>query len=118
MKQGLKVTPAGEVEVYNFSNPDELSALQGAVGGWVQAIDLNDHLSLWVNEEGKMIGLEHNPLAQLIWDMSFGPETDYIVGTAVFTGTPDADGETQGLTDEAIETLKDFLSAAATFSGQ
>jgi len=117
MKQGLMITPAGKVEVYDFSKPDELSALQNAVNGWVQAIDLNDHISLWVNEEGKMIGLEHNPLAQLVWDMSFGPDTDWIVGTVVITGTPDENGDTQGLTDEAVETLQDFLSAAAVFSG-
>jgi len=117
MKKGIKITPARVVEVIDFTKPDELSALQDAVGGWVQAIDLNDHLSLWVNEEGKMMRYEHNQLAQLVWDMSFGPDTDYIVGTVVITGTPDADGETQGLSETDIETLKDFLSAASVFSG-
>ena len=41
MKNGIKITPAGEVEVIDFSKPDELSVLQTAVGGWVQAIDLS-----------------------------------------------------------------------------
>jgi hypothetical protein len=113
MKNGIKITPAGEVEVIDFSKPDELSVLQGAVEGWVQAIDLSSILSLWVNEEGKMIRLEHNPLAQIFWDMAFGQETDYIVGTVVLTGTPDADGETQGLSDEHVQELKQFLEAAA-----
>jgi hypothetical protein len=45
--------------------------------------------------------------------MSFGQETDYIVGTVVLTGTPDADGETQGLSDEHIQVLKEFIEAAA-----
>lgn len=113
MKNGIKITPAGEVEVIDFTKPDELSVLQSAVGGWVQAIDLSNILSLWVNEEGKMIRLEHNPIAQVFWDMSFGQETDYIVGTVVLTGTPDADGETQGLSDEHIEVLKEFIEAVA-----
>ena len=45
MKNGIKITPAGEVEVIDFSKPDELSVLQTAVGGWVQAIDLSNILS-------------------------------------------------------------------------
>lgn len=116
MKNGLKITPAGEVTVIDFTKPDELSALQDAVGGWVQAVDLNENLSMWVNEEGKMIGLEHNPVAQMVWDMTFGEGTDYIVGTVVLTGTPDLDGETRGLEAEVIESMQEFMGIVQTFS--
>ena len=110
MKNAIKITPEGEVSIIDIAG-DELSTLQGAVGGWVQAIDLDDAVSLWVNEEGKMLRQAHNRKAQALWDAAFGPETDYIVGTAVVTGTPDAHGNTRGLSQTAIDKLSATLAA-------
>lgn len=110
MKKAIKITPEGGVSVIDIAG-DELSALQGAVGGWVQAIDLDDAVSLWVNEEGKLLRQAHNKKAQALWDAAFGPETDYIVGTAVVTGTPDAHGNTRGLSQATINRLSATLAA-------
>lgn len=104
MKQALMITPEGEVSTIDIAT-DALEKLQGAVGGWVQAVSLDSELTLWCNEEGKMIGLEHNPLAQFMWDRAFGAGTDFIVGTVVITGGTDNDGETIGLTDDQIGLL-------------
>lgn len=90
-----------------------LDALQGAVGGWVQAVDLTDALTLWVNEEGKMVGLPHNRYAQALWDDAYGEGTDYIVGNAVLTGGVDEHGDTLGLDDESIATVKARVGLAA-----
>lgn len=116
MKNGLMITPAGEFKVIDLSKTSELAVLQEAVEGWVQAIDLFENLTMWVNEEGKMIGLEHNPMAQYIWDMAFGKGSDHIVGTVVLTGAPDLDGETRGLQDEVVEAIQEFISIVVRIS--
>lgn len=89
-----------------------LTALQTAVGGWVQAIDLSPEVSLWCNEEGKLVGLPHNPHAQILWDEAFGAGTDFIVGDVVFTGTPDSEGETQGLSETTAQRIREMVVAS------
>jgi hypothetical protein len=105
--KALWITTKGElVELDEVS----LTALQQAVGGWVQAIGLTDSLTLWLNEEGKLNGLPHNLKGQAIWDSFFGIDTDYIVGNIVLTGGADEDGETLGLDDETVKKLSAVLA--------
>lgn len=101
-KLALQVKTTGEVIELDLSS-DSLETLQKAVGGWVQAVDLDSDLSLWCNEEGKMNGLPHNTIAQSFWDKAFGEHTDYIVGDIVLTGGTDSEGDLIGLTHEQIE---------------
>ncbi len=82
-----------------------LEQMQAAVGGYVQAVDIAPDITLWCNEEGKMMSLEHNLFAQLLWDRAFGAGTDYIVGTVVITGGVDDEGETTGLSLEQVASL-------------
>lgn len=58
--------------------PNELKALQGLVGGYVEAVDLGNCVML-VDEEGKIKGKPINYYNYLL--------NDYICGTAVFVGT-------------------------------
>ena len=104
MKNAVIIKTNGTTEVVDIST-DALATLQGAVGGWVQAIDITDTLTMWVNEEGKLEGLDHNPRAQQYFDMRFGSGADIIVGDAVFTGGTDRNGDTLGLDSETIELL-------------
>ena len=60
--------------------PNELSALQSAVGGYIEAITLMDGVVMLVNEEGKLRNMEPN----------FRYKDDVIVGPVLFLGT---DGE-------------------------
>ena len=54
--EALRITTTGEIyELEDIS----LESLQEGVGGWVQALAL-DGLTMWCNEEGKLIGLTHN----------------------------------------------------------
>ncbi len=108
-RKALVINTDGTVAVIDPT----LDALQGAVGGWIQAVDLSDRLTLWVNEEGKMVGLPHNRYAQLLWDEAYGEHTDYIVGNAVITGGSDEDGETVSLDDESIAAVKARIGLAA-----
>lgn len=109
MKYGLMIEPDGEFSRIEFDNDTALDTLQNAVQGWVQAVDLNEDLTMWLNEEGKLIGLEHNMAAQRLWD-EFYPMSDYVVGTVVITGGADAHGHTKGLTHESMERLDGFFA--------
>lgn len=60
-----------------------LEALQSAVGGWIQVINLSDRVLAVINEEGKLEGLKAN----------FQIPHDIVVGNAVFVA---ADGEEFG----------------------
>lgn len=108
MKKALVITTLGEVKILDLSDKS-LEKLQGAVGGYVQAIDLSDGVTMWCNEEGKMIGLPHNPFGQGFWEIAFPVsefgKTDYIVGDIVLTGGTDNEGDTLGLTSEEIDEL-------------
>lgn len=104
MKSAIIIKTTGETEIVDIAN-DELATLQKAVGGYIEAVALNDNLTMWLNEEGKVEGLPHNPLAQHFFDLRFGTGVDYIVGNAVFTGGADENGETMGLENDTISRL-------------
>jgi hypothetical protein len=108
MKRSIRITTAGEVTELDLST-ETLAQLQEAVGGLVQAIDLTERLTLWLNEEGKLLEQAHNPYAQYFWDKMFGAYTDYMVGDVVFTGGTDEQGATLGLTDEQVNWVLYFV---------
>ncbi len=108
MKTAIRITTAGEVTTLDIRT-EPLATLQGAVGGLVQAIDLTERLTLWLNEEGKVLGQAHNPYAQYFWDKMFGAHTDYMVGDVVFTGGTDDNGNTLGMTEDVVEWLLFFI---------
>jgi tRNA threonylcarbamoyladenosine modification (KEOPS) complex Pcc1 subunit len=124
MKKALHIKTTGEVIELDIT-ADSLSTLQTAVGGWVQAIDIASDLSMWCNEEGKLISLPHNPFAQFMWDKAFGAHTDYIVGDIVLTGGTDEEGYTLGLTDEQVtilskivETVRNYIEPRITVTAE
>lgn len=95
MKTALRINTDFTTEILDLED-DSLKKLQGAVGGWVQAVDLRDDLTLWCNEEGKLIGLPNNVIGTHLWEKSFGM-TDVIMGDIVFTGGTDDEGDNLGL---------------------
>ena len=105
MKQAIIVETDGTARDIDIES-DSLTALQSGVGGYVQAIDISPRLTMWLNEEGKIEGLPHNIVAQVIFDNRFGPGLDKIVGNAVFTGGTDDEGDTLGLDTETADFLK------------
>jgi hypothetical protein len=95
---------------FNSSIEDtELETLQDAVGGLIQAVDLTTSLTMWCNEEGKLIGLPVNPVATAMWTRYFG-ETDIIVGNVVFTGGCDEDGNTTSILQEDADKIEKLCS--------
>lgn len=89
------------------------ATLSRAVGGFIEAVNLPNGLTLWVNEEGKLDGLPVNEYATRLFVSAFGA-VDVIVGNAIVTGGADDDGETLGLTDKQIADLvADLLFAGS-----
>jgi hypothetical protein len=113
MTLAIRITTDGTIEELDLSGENSLQTLQTAVGGWVQAIDLDDELTMWLNEEGKLVGLPHNPYAQFAWDKRFGAHTDYMVGDAVFTGGTGDEGETLGLDQDTADQIRMMVRQVA-----
>lgn len=67
--------------------PNTLEALQQAVGGYIEAVELEDGVCLICNEEGKLLGLPSNQRVG----------GDVIAGTFLIVG--EADGEFRSLSD-------------------
>jgi hypothetical protein len=102
-KRGLWVTATDELETIDF-NGDELSTLQRCVGGNVEIVRLSDSVTMWVNEEGKVIDLPPNRIATRLFRTVFN-SYDIIVGDVVLTGGDDKEGNTLGLDDKAYARL-------------
>lgn len=85
------------------SVPNELSAFQALVGGWLEAVQLNKHLYLYCNEEGDPLGLPFNRLLHLASGIV------YLVGPAFLTRVNSA-GEHVDLTDFELATLLPLIT--------
>ena len=96
MKTALRINTDFTTEILDLE-ADSLMQLQEAVGGLVQAADLYDDLTLWCNEEGKLInGMQPNVIATHLWEKSF-IMSDIIMGDVVFSGGTDDEGDNLGL---------------------
>jgi hypothetical protein len=114
MKLAVSVTVDGQVLVLDLNKAEsELGALQRAVGGWIQAVDLKNGMSMYLNEEGKVYGLEPNPVATKYFEDTYGVGSDVVVGDVVFTGLPDANGDTTSITSTQLQDIIDRAGARA-----
>ena len=106
--RALRVTTTGQVRDIDLGS-NELHTLQEAVGGFVEAVTLSERLTLWCNEEGKLIGLPPNPMAQKVWWAHYPTSNDTIVGDIVLSGGTDDEGNTISLTYDELLTIAAFL---------
>jgi hypothetical protein len=111
MKKALVIGFDTSLEVIDLGDTVEESsdALSNAVDGWYQAVDINETLTMWMNEEGKIDGLPFNAIATKLFQARFGM-VDIIMGNAVLTGGADDEGDTIGLTDEQVQQFKFMFS--------
>jgi hypothetical protein len=103
----------GTVEAHKLSGDltADFNLIRNAVEGFVERVPISDYTQLmWVNEEGKLRGLPHNPKAQTLWDSQWGAGTDRIVGNVVITGDDTEEGETGTLPEGEAERLVALLS--------
>ena len=108
MKRALRINTDLTTEVLDLSS-NEYEQLSGAVGGLIQAVDLKPDLTVWMNEEGKLMDLPVNIIGTHMWERGFG-QTDILVGDIVFTGNTDDEGETTDLSHAWLVQLEEFAA--------
>lgn len=108
MTYALKLTTDGTIVGINYDADKSYETISQAVGGWIECVGLTPTLDMWVNEEGKMNGLDYNPDATAIFWSHFGFMSDVIVGDVLFT-SHDEDGDTTSLGNEEMAYLQNLL---------
>lgn len=94
------------VKLFDIGNSYDM--LREAVGGWIECVRIRHDIDMWLNEEGKLNGLERNNFATaLFWD-AFGFMSDIIVGDVIFTSSNE-EGETIGLNGDQVTYLRGWL---------
>jgi hypothetical protein len=89
-------SPIVEVDLHVDNEDGGYAALVEKIGGWLETIPYEPHISPYFDEEGKMKGLTRNVRAMdLLKGMMF--PHDYIAGTCVLTGFNPRTGETVDL---------------------
>ncbi|UOT06780.1 DUF3846 domain-containing protein [Rhodococcus opacus] len=104
------VIPADESEVVYQSEFNDLRGYQQAVGGHIEAIDLDQPpVTLFANDEAKLLQLPVNRRATLLWWLTtpLFRHQDVICGNTVLVGQPNAEGETQNLAQDVRRLLLD-----------
>jgi len=87
-----------------YNSKDSYEFIKNNVGGYIERVPLRDlaerNIDLWINEEGKLIGLDTTAL------LTSGDKVyDELVGNLVFTKS-NGDGDTISLTDDDIKYIK------------
>jgi hypothetical protein len=105
MAKALIIRTSGLREIVEFEVGNSYDTLKTAVGGWLECVHLPSiGADLWLNEEGKLIGLPYSPYGTVLWAKEYG-FTDKIMGDIVITGGADEEGETLGLTEEQLKAV-------------
>ena len=107
------IKTGGSKEVVEFDRTNSYEVLSGAVDGYIQQVPLDDiGVTMYVNEEGKINGLQQNPIATALW-IDQWDETDVMVGDVIcVSNIVDDDGYDTGLTDEQVQLLLDYRMTA------
>ena len=85
-----------EPEITDIQNT--LEALQGVVGGYIEAVPVHSGCVMLCNEEGRLQGLPYN----------FTLGTNHIVGDVIFTRQ--SNSEFTDLTEADVEMIQHFFS--------
>ena len=109
----LKISATGQYEFCDVE-PDEdgitLATLQEAVGGCIEHLDVNlpcGTVDMWLNEEGKLIGLRLNETATSL--SGIWRHGDFVTGDVILCGhTPY--GNSVGLTPDEEKALREALA--------
>lgn len=103
--KAVRINTDGARAIVEFETQTCYDTLADAVGGMIEHVVLHDKIGqpdMWLNENGKALGLDQNPTATALW-VDMYDLTDVIMGDVIITGGADEDGYTLGLTDEQVE---------------
>ena len=110
MEKAVIIRVDGSKSTVEFELGGSYDLIRSTVGGYFQVLPIetpSGAVDLWVNEEGKLDGLEQNPTATALWVQCYGL-TDYCVGDVILTCGVNREGETTGLTSEQVEYFMNY----------
>lgn len=104
----LLLRTSGPFEVLDWPQKKSLQTLYAAIDcQTVDAVDLSDQLTMWIDDEGAINGSPVNRAATLLYAAHRPPHQHYY-GHAVITGGTDHHGNTLGLTQDQTTALIEF----------
>lgn len=98
----LPANPNEAAELIEILPGDTGAKIAELVLGEYTAVAVNDGITMWLNQDRRMIDPVFNRGAQLLWTIRHGANSDVLAGPAVLTGGADSDGLVLGLTDEQV----------------
>ncbi|MFJ6416521.1 DUF3846 domain-containing protein [Paeniglutamicibacter sp. NPDC091659] len=122
MVKGIFI-PSDQERAIELREYNSLNDYQLAVQGYIEAIDIDrPGATIFINEEGKLTGLDTNGRATLIlWvHLSRYRGMDVIKGDVVIVGRPDSQGNTQDVPQELVDLLfntESYRIEISTISG-
>lgn len=105
MNKGIIIKTDNTWEVVEYEN--DFRYLQKVVDGLIEFVEVGEGIDMVINDEGKLLDLDLNPLATILYSCK-----DAIVGNVIVVGVDYSTGETISLNDEQIANLKRFLLMA------
>ena len=108
--KAVRINTNGDKSIVEFTNESCYNTLSEAVGGLIECVTLRDKVGvpdMWLNENGKGMGLDQNPTATALW-VDMYDITDVIMGDVIITGGADDEGYTLGLSDEQVEFFMNY----------
>lgn len=103
----IVVKKAGYAPEIIKTNEISLELMQKLVGGLIDRFYIGEGIDMWLNDEGKLLGLEPNMLL-----LDEDGIADLVVGD-VFFASSDEEGNTIGLNSDQLEDLTARFVAAA-----
>ncbi|MFD9099417.1 DUF3846 domain-containing protein [Streptomyces collinus] len=101
----LRPDASFEITEWPGDSTANLRTLYTAIGcTHVDVVDLSPKVSMWLDDDGIHTGAPVNKWATLLYAITAPLHQNYY-GTAVFTGGPDAQGDTTGLTRDSCDAL-------------
>jgi hypothetical protein len=119
MTISLVIDPIGTIRKIDLDGYEPLS---NAVGGLIESVPANLAVTIWCNEEGKMLGQDFNLVATDLWEVfdEYGcvAAGDVLVGPIVIQGPADEEGECTDVPDWLLMHLGFSMQAPAPNSGK
>jgi len=109
MEKVISIRTDNTVEVKEVESI-EYETLSTAVNGMIELVSISEDIDMWLNEEGKLIGLEPNVIATMLFYQAFS-KFDLVMGDVIITGGSDGEGKTIGLSDESIVDIMTMLQS-------
>jgi hypothetical protein len=110
MEKVISIRTDNTVEITEVESI-EYETLSTAVNGMIELVSISEDIDMWLNEEGKLIGLEPNVIATMLFYKAFS-KFDLVMGNVIITGGSDDEGKTIGLSNESIIDIMTMLQSA------